>query len=201
MRMNARERVLAAIRREPVDRVPTDIWAMDEVWTALERAFGSRESAREKLHIDGMAYLAPPYVGPTLPSAPEGETVNLWGMRHRRVQCATGVYWEQFHHPLAHVRTLRDLEEYSWPSPEWFDYAALAGLARNAREKQAVLCGYKIFPFGTPEEVRTEVRASIDALASDGTDYILAPCHNLQAVSPLANIVAMYEEAWAYGAR
>jgi len=29
--MNHRERILAAVRRQPVDRVPTDIWATAEV--------------------------------------------------------------------------------------------------------------------------------------------------------------------------
>jgi uroporphyrinogen decarboxylase len=56
-------------------------------------------------------------------------------------------------------------------------------------------------PFGTPEEVRAEVRRCIDTLAADGTGYILAPCHNIQAVSPVENIIAMYDEAWHYGAR
>jgi len=57
----------------------------------------------------------------------------------------------------------------------------------------------RILSFGTPEEVRAEVRHCIDALASDQTGYILAPCHNIQAVSPVENIIAMYDEAWGYG--
>jgi len=57
----------------------------------------------------------------------------------------------------------------------------------------------RVLPFGTPEEVRQEVRRAIDALAGDGTGYILAPCHNLQAVTPVESIVAMYDEAWRYG--
>lgn len=56
-----------------------------------------------------------------------------------------------------------------------------------------------ILPHGTPDAVRAEVRRAIDALAGDGTGYILAPCHNLQAVTPVENIVAMYDEAWNYG--
>jgi len=59
----------------------------------------------------------------------------------------------------------------------------------------------KILPFGTPEEVRAEVRYCIDTLAGDGTGYILAPCHNIQPVSPIENILAMYDEAWHYGKR
>lgn len=57
----------------------------------------------------------------------------------------------------------------------------------------------KILPFGTPAEVRAEVRHCIDSLASDGTGYILAPCHNLQVVTPVENIIAMYDEAYTYG--
>ncbi|MDP6450222.1 MAG: uroporphyrinogen decarboxylase family protein, partial [Lentisphaeria bacterium] len=57
----------------------------------------------------------------------------------------------------------------------------------------------EILPFGTPDEVRAEVRHCIDALACDGTGYILASCHNLQVVTPVENIVAMYDEAWEYG--
>jgi len=59
----------------------------------------------------------------------------------------------------------------------------------------------RILPFGTVDEVRAEVRHCIDALASDGTGYILAPCHNLQVVSPVENIIAMYDECWNYGKR
>jgi len=57
----------------------------------------------------------------------------------------------------------------------------------------------RILPFGTPDDVRAEVRRCIDILAADGTGYILAPCHNIQAVSPVENILAMYDEARAYG--
>ena len=32
-----------------------------------------------------------------------------------------------------------------------------------------------------------------------GGGYILAPCHNIQAVSPAENVVAMYETAYALG--
>ena len=53
-------------------------------------------------------------------------------------------------------------------------------------------------PFATADEVRAEVRRNIDVLAADGTGYVLAPCHNLQAITPVANIVAMYDEAHRY---
>jgi uroporphyrinogen decarboxylase len=36
-------------------------------------------------------------------------------------------------------------------------------------------------------------------LATAKTGYILAPCHNIQPVTPIENIVAMYDEAHRYG--
>ena len=48
--------------------------------------------------------------------------------------------------------------------------------------------------FGSVEEVRAEVRDNIEILGAGG-GYILAPCHNIQAVSPPENIVALYEAA------
>jgi uroporphyrinogen decarboxylase len=59
----------------------------------------------------------------------------------------------------------------------------------------------RIIPFGTPDEVRAEVRHCMDALAADGTGYILAPCHNIQGNVPVENILALYDEAWRYGKR
>jgi uroporphyrinogen decarboxylase len=50
-------------------------------------------------------------------------------------------------------------------------------------------------PFGSPQDVREEVRRLIRVLGSDRTGFICAPCHNLQAVSPVENIVALYETA------
>ena len=56
-------------------------------------------------------------------------------------------------------------------------------------------------PLGTPDTVRAEVRHLIDTLASNGTGFIIGPCHNLQPNTPLGNIIALYEEAWSYGGR
>lgn len=38
--MNRRERVRAALKRQPVDRLPTDMWATREVWQRLFAHFG-----------------------------------------------------------------------------------------------------------------------------------------------------------------
>lgn len=349
--MNSRERMLAAINRQPVDRVPTDIWATGEVREKLRCYFGEGADIRTELHIDGFGGVNPEYVGPILPQVSGDETVNFWGIRTRRVPHEGGAYDEQCFYPLAEAQSIDDLIKYAWPSVDWFDYSGMKTKAREASQTQAVQCGYmapfyyhnllrgleqslidplsdpefthylvgmisdffydhhrrmfeaceglidvaqvtddlgsqtgplismelyrefyaphhkrfielchafgikvfhhddgscrlflplliemgidilnpvqwtcpgmdmtelkkefgdricfhgavenqRILPFGTPEEVRSEVRHCIDALASDGTGYILAPCHNLQVNTPVENIVAMYAEVWNYG--
>ncbi|MDA1088397.1 MAG: uroporphyrinogen-III decarboxylase-like protein [Verrucomicrobia bacterium] len=351
--MNSRERILAAINRQPVDRIPTDIWATGEVWAKLRAHFGESADIGRELHIDGFAGVGPEYVGPALPPASAEETVNFWGIRTKRVPHEGGAYDEQSFYPLAAAQTIEDLKQYAWPQTDWFDYSGMRAKAQEAGRTRAVQCGYmapfyfhnllrgleqslvdpliepefthflvgrvsafffdhhremfqaceglidvaqvtddlgsqtgplismelyrefyaphhkrfidlchefgvkvfhhddgscrpflplliemgidilnpvqwtcpgmdmpelkkkfgkricfhgavenqRILPFGTPNEVRAEVRHCIDALASDGTGYILAPCHNLQVNTPVENIIAMYDEAWNYGKR
>lgn len=351
MQMNYRERVLAAINRQPVDRIPTDIWATPEIWTKLQTHCGPGVDVRDALHIDGMNSITPLYKGPMLPKVPANETVDFWGIRRRKSAYASGVYDEQYFSPLAYAASIDDLDRYTWPSADWFDYSTMRDQAREARKDRVLMWGYmapfyfhnmlrgleqslidplenpqltheivqrisdffyehhlrgfeaceglidiaqvtddlgsqtgpliskrmyetfyaphhqrfidlchefgiKVFhhddgscrmfipllvemgidilnpiqwncpgmeraalkahfgdhicfhgavdnqyvlPFGTPEEVRAEVRTCIDTLASDGTGYIVAPCHNLQPNTPVENIIAMYEEAHTYG--
>jgi uroporphyrinogen decarboxylase len=52
--------------------------------------------------------------------------------------------------------------------------------------------------FGSVEEVRQEVIENIRLLGAGG-GYILAPCHNIQPVSPPENIVTMYETGLEHG--
>ncbi len=349
--MNSRERILAAINHESVDRIPADIWATSEVWTKLRNHFGKNTDIIAELHIDTMAAVGPDYIGPPLPEMAAGESIDYWGIRRKKVAHTGGAYDEQFFYPLGDAESIEDLDSYQWPSADWFDYSTMRDKAKEARKTRAVICGYmapfyyhnllrgleqslmdplvdpdlthailgrisnffyahhrrmfetceglidasqvtddlgsqtgplismelyrefyaphhkrfidlchefgikvfhhddgscrpflpllvemgidilnpiqwtcpgmnmrelksefgnkvcfhgavenqKILPFGTPDEVRAEVRHCIDALASDGTGYILAPCHNLQVNTPVENIIAMYDEAWKYG--
>lgn len=49
-------------------------------------------------------------------------------------------------------------------------------------------------PFRSVAEVRAEVRDNARILGAGG-GYILAPCHNLQSITPVENVLAMYDEA------
>ena len=52
--------------------------------------------------------------------------------------------------------------------------------------------------FGSVDDVRQEVLDNLRILGAGG-GYILAPCHNIQSVSPPENIVAMYETGYENG--
>jgi uroporphyrinogen decarboxylase len=162
--MDHRERILGAIRHQPIDRPPTDMWATPEVQNRLFAHFGiaarqapfagsigllggGRGDCPEALlalfdclQIDGIFNIAPPYIGPVLRR--DGDYYeNEWGMGHRMQQYATGEYAEQVSYPLAQAETVADLAAYAWPDPDWYDYAALPALVARCGGR-AICCGY-----------------------------------------------------------
>jgi uroporphyrinogen decarboxylase len=55
-----------------------------------------------------------------------------------------------------------------------------------------------VLPFASPEEVRADVRASMEAFKPGG-GYIFNNVHNVQGDVPAENIVALYDAAFEYG--
>lgn len=54
-------------------------------------------------------------------------------------------------------------------------------------------------PFGTPQDVKREVRTHVETFKSGG-GYVFAPVHNIQAGVPPENVVAMFDAALAAAA-
>jgi uroporphyrinogen decarboxylase len=52
----------------------------------------------------------------------------------------------------------------------------------------------KTLPFGSPEDVRTEV-SRLSRVLGKGGGYILGPSHVIQAGTPPENIAALFDEA------
>jgi len=52
----------------------------------------------------------------------------------------------------------------------------------------------KTLPFGTPDEVRREVEERIRTFAPGG-GYVFNAVHNIQATTPVENVLAMFEAA------
>jgi uroporphyrinogen decarboxylase len=68
------------------------------------------------------------------------------------------------------------------------------GLVRDFGSKvvfHSAIDNQQTLPFGTPEDVAREVTEA--AAIFGAARWICGPCHNLQPVSPTANIVALYE--------
>lgn len=57
-----------------------------------------------------------------------------------------------------------------------------------------------VLPFGTPEEVRAQVLERL-AIFSPGGGYVFNSIHNVQALTPTANIVAMIDAVHAFNGR
>jgi uroporphyrinogen-III decarboxylase len=52
-------------------------------------------------------------------------------------------------------------------------------------------------PFGTPQEVRDEVRRRIETFAPGG-GFVFTSIHNVQAATPLDNVLAMFDAVSEY---
>ena len=56
----------------------------------------------------------------------------------------------------------------------------------------------KTLPFGTPEEVKREVRERLEVFAPGG-GFVFNPIHNIQPNTPVENVVAMFEAVREFG--
>ena len=69
--------------------------------------------------------------------------------------------------------------------------------------KNIIFCGaidtHRVLPFGTPDEVRAEVKRIIEILGKDG-GYMLASVHTIMSDVPAENVLAMVDAALEFGA-
>jgi uroporphyrinogen decarboxylase len=56
-----------------------------------------------------------------------------------------------------------------------------------------------VLPFGTPDDVRAEVKRCLATLGAGREGFICSSCHNVQPGPPLENILAMVETAKTSG--
>jgi uroporphyrinogen decarboxylase len=141
--MNHRERTLAAIERKPVDRLPTDIWCVEEIRQRLLDYCGTQAWRRvlDALDVDGIIGIKPTYTGPLGGELGEGWRQDEWGFVDRAQIYNGGVYWEQVGYPMAQAQTIADIDAFAWPSPEDYDYGALPDLCAEHPDR-AIMIGY-----------------------------------------------------------
>lgn len=54
---------------------------------------------------------------------PDGLVLDVFGVGSRRDRNPFGMYENVAEHPLANVRSVKDLESYCWPEPDWWDFS------------------------------------------------------------------------------
>ncbi len=159
-----RKRILDAVNHRKPDRLPTDMWATKEVQEKLLQHFnitaGLGQSSPyiglcggplsrgiegiialwDRMDIDGIFDVHPPYIGPALEK--QGSTFfNEWGFGYQKKPYELGTYDEQVVFPLEAFDSIDALEDYRWPDPDWYDYDQLPQLIEQCQGR-AVCCGY-----------------------------------------------------------
>lgn len=171
--MTPRERVLAAVNHQPLDRFPTDIWAVPEIWKKLQAYFQVRNNLEvyDHLGIDGIMGIAPEYIGPPTKTE-EAYYENEWGFGYRLQKYETGEYYEQTYFPLEGADTIEDLKTYRWPNPDWYDYNSLKEQAAKYPDR-AIMSGYYCM-FYYHNQLRGLEKSFMDpVIAPDFTRYLL----------------------------
>jgi len=126
--LTSKERVLIALNHKEPDRVPIGYHASKEVNDILKKYFNTNNDnvVLEKLNID-LRIVQPKYIGPSDRSYDEVWPLgkDIWGVVRKFVNNKYGKYSEIVYYPLKNVSTIEELENYNWPSIEWFDFESI----------------------------------------------------------------------------
>lgn len=143
--MTSKERVLTTFARREADQVPINYFANPAIDRRLKAHFGLRpddsEGLRQALGVDFRGVGAR-YCGAKLhKDIPErGVKVDDWGIHQRWVEHETGGYWDYCDFPLQNA-TEEEVAAWPMPSPDDFDYNAVADNCATNREYAVYLGG------------------------------------------------------------
>lgn len=166
--MTPRERILATIHRQPVDRTPVDLWVTPEVLQALRGHTGEDDelAVYQKLGLDKIVWVFPGY-GSGRFDPNEGNGQTMWGVPTRMIRAGEATYQEFGTPPLGDFEDAAQLADYpSWPDPENFDYAGAREWAEKARSHGFATIGPWISHF----EIYCQMRGLENALMDIAAD-------------------------------
>lgn len=120
--LSPRERVRCSLRHEVPDRIPIHAKMEKEVWPRLQAHFAvsDNEAVMSRLGID-IRTLALDYIGPSPRVFPDGSFVDHWGCHRKVHEHPYGIYFEYAGHPLSEARSVSELDDFVWPSADWWD--------------------------------------------------------------------------------
>ncbi|HOX86903.1 MAG TPA: uroporphyrinogen decarboxylase family protein [bacterium] len=163
--MTSVERWQAVLHGKTPDRLPCFFNATAEAEAKLMRhlAVDSHEKLLERLHIDRVATVTPRYVGPPLAA-----DATVFGARFQNIPYAGGVYsgidGVVTHHPLAAFSSVEEIEEnYTWPSPDWWEYKDLTQQVENKEGWILIAGGSEPF-MDYKEQLRGTEQAFVDLI-------------------------------------
>ena len=179
--MEPYERVAGAAKREPLDRPAIDYYATPEFNAMLKRHLGvdDDEALLQRLGCD-IRRVEGKYVGPAELSGAAGVRAagrDFLGVGWKPVANRFATYNEIAHHPLAHVTTVREVEKYPWPDPDWFDFSGLPEQsARVNREQRYCILYFVGGAFETPWYMRGLDRFLMDLVETPDIAEAIS-CH------------------------
>ena len=148
--MTPKERILAVLNRQPVDRLPVDLWHTPEIAAALRSHFKVaddfamwRALGLDKIVWDFMDYRTDAGEragGQSGAGAESGGARTMWGVPLQEIQAGEARYAEFGSAPMADFNTPASLDQYPWwPKVERFDYDLAVALAQKASPDYPVI--------------------------------------------------------------
>ena len=165
--MQPYDRFINAINHEKTDRLPVDFVCTPEFDNKIKKHFGIDEDELllQKLGVD-IRRVSARFAGPDDMMGAAGVCgvgKDFLGVVWRPVKYELGVYNEIAFHPLAHATTVKEIEEYSWPSVDWFDFSHLKeDIARINRDHRYAIMFFAGGAFETPWYMRGMERFLMD---------------------------------------
>jgi len=135
--LSSRKRVSTALEHEKPDRIPIDFWAVEAVKESLKRLLDiqKEEDLLKRLGVDirriDSRYIGPkerdsrkPKCGGYEDSIRKGQYdsyTNIFGIGFEEIEGKLVKELQLSFWPLRDVRDISQVEEYGWPSADWFD--------------------------------------------------------------------------------
>lgn len=167
--MQPLERIRRIKNREPVDRPGIDYLATPEFNKMIKAHLGTedqeavlRRVGSDLRRVDGKFVGPPDMLGTT---GIIGGERDFFGVVWKPIKNEFATYYEIAYHPLGQVTTLKQVEQYAWPSPDWWDYSNLKDeIARLNREERYVILFFVGGAFESPWYMRGLDRFLMDLI-------------------------------------
>jgi len=152
--MNSRERVIGALNRQTTDRIPVDL-ACSGPNSAIDKLLShygvdDREQLLQAMEID-IRHVSPQYIGPD-GQAPIGSDSGMntvfGGTEYMKTDFdgsggIAGTYADDLgSRPFKNFTTVKEIEQFSWPTTEWYDFSIISDACQQYRDYGVILGGW-----------------------------------------------------------